>query len=138
MMLSPAAVVFGQQSQKIATKVDLSASTIEGSTRTRATFTAQVAADSAGVKPTGSVSFMNGEQSIGAAFLDSDGRATYTADALPAGMQKITAVYTGDDVFGAATSAPAAVNSAASGVPAFTLSASATSLKVKGWEIVNA
>jgi len=128
--LLPAAS-FGQQSQKIATTVNLSASTIEGPTRTRATLTAQVAVNPTdAAKPTGSVSFMNGDQSIGAAFLDSDGRATYTPDALPTGMQKISAVYVGDDKFQASKSSPAAVNSTASGVPAFTLSSSATSLKV--------
>src|SRR5271168_1086486 len=131
-VLLPAAA-FGQQSQKIATTVNLSASTIEGPIRTRATFTAQVAADpseAAGAKPTGSISFMNGEQSIGSAFLDGNGRATYTADALPAGMQKITAVYVGDNSFQTSSSLAAAVNSATSGVPAFTLSSSATALKV--------
>src|SRR5271163_2067137 len=128
--LLPAAS-FGQQSQKIATTVNLSASTIGGPTRTRATLTAQVAVNPTdAAKPTGSVSFMNGDQSIGAAFLDSDGRATYTPDALPTGMQKISAVYVGDDKFQASKSSPAAVNSTASGVPAFTLSSSATSLKV--------
>lgn len=121
---------FAQQSQKTVTRVNLSASTIEGPTRTRATFTAQVAADSTGAKPTGSVSFMNGDRSIGAAFLDSEGRATYTADALPAGMQKITAIYMGDNNFEASTSVSAAVNSATSGVPTFTLSANATALSV--------
>jgi hypothetical protein len=73
---------------------------------------------------------MNGEQSIGAAFLDGEGRATYTADALPSGPQKITAVYAGDASFASATSDPAVVNSAASGLPGFTLGASATTLSV--------
>ena len=44
--------------------------------------------------------------------------------------QKITAVYQGDDNFEAASSTPAAVNSAVSGVPAFTLTASNSSLSV--------
>ena len=73
---------------------------------------------------------MNGEQSIGAAFLDSEGRATFTAAALPTGEQKITAVYEGDGNFEASNSAPAVVNSAASGVPGFTLTASNASLSV--------
>jgi hypothetical protein len=125
-----------QQAEKIPTHINLSVSTAEGPARTEATFTVQVVGaeitgpNSTGSVPTGSVSFLNGEHSMGAAFLDSEGRATYTASALPVGEQKITAVYRGDDNFEATTSSPAAVNSAASGVPAFTLTASNSSLSV--------
>ena len=125
-----------QQAEKLRTRINLSASTAEGSARTAATFTVQVTgtestgSSSTGSVPTGSVSFMNGEHSIGAAFLDSEGRATLTVTALPAGEQKIAAVYQGDDNFETASSTPAVVNSAASGVPAFTLSASNSSLSV--------
>ncbi len=129
--LSPGSI-HTQQTQKLSTRIDLSASTIEGPARTRATFTAQVAGTDGtrGAVPTGSVSFISGEHSIGAAFLDNEGRATYTADALPAGEQKITAVYEGDDSLQASNSAPAVVNSAASGVPGFTLTSSSGSLSV--------
>jgi len=125
----------GQQAQRIPTRIALSTSGAEGQRRNSATFTAQVdvagqKTSDAGVSPTGSVSFMNGEQSIGAAFLDGEGRATLSVDALPAGEQKITAVYQGDDNFEAATSTPAAVTAAATGVPGFTLSASNSSLSV--------
>jgi hypothetical protein len=125
-----------QQGEKVPTRINLGASTAEGSARTAATFTVQVTAteptgpNATGSLPTGSVSFVNGEHSIGAAFLDSEGRATLSVAALPAGEQKITAVYQGDDNFAAASSTPAVVNSAASGVPAFTLSASNSSLSV--------
>ena len=129
-----------QQAGKVSTRINLNASTAEGPTRTRATFTAQVAgvesSDPDAALPTGSVSFMLGERSIGAAFLNPEGRATYTADALPVGEQKITAVYQGDDGFEAANSAPAVVTSNASGLPAFTLAASATSLKVVAGQTV--
>ncbi|AXC11579.1 putative periplasmic aspartyl protease [Acidisarcina polymorpha] len=79
--------------------------------------------------PSGSVSFMDGDRSLGSAVLDSEGKATYSVDALPLGEQKITAVYEGDDSHSASSSAPSTVNSLASGVPGFTLSASASSLK---------
>lgn len=118
---------------KSPTKLDLSVSTVQGAARTQATFTAKVAsADSSAANPvpTGSVSFMDGDRSIGAAFVDAEGRATYTATALPAGVQKITAVYVGDESHQRSASEPAAVTSEASGVPAFTLSATATSLSV--------
>ncbi len=128
-MLS-AGLACAQQAGRTPSRVELSASTIEGSARTQATFTARVAGLDSSSVPTGSVSFMSGERSIGAAFLDGEARATYTATALPAGEQSVTAVYEGDSSYEAAKSAPAAVNSTTSGVPGFTLSTSASSLSV--------
>ncbi len=134
--LTASARVAGSPSVQVApTQTELSVSTIEGSSRTRATFTAAVkatetSATETGARPTGSVSFRSGEQSFGSALLDSEGRATYTAEALPAGLQKITAVYEGDDSHKTSNSTPAAVNSATSGVAAYTLSASSTALNV--------
>ena len=124
-----------QQAERIATRVALDTAGAEGQARNGATFTVQVTSadrknSDAPSVPTGSVSFMNGEHSIGAAFLDDQGRATLTVAALPAGEQKITAVYQGDDNFEAAASAPAAVTAEATGVPGFTLSASNSSLSV--------
>ena len=120
-----------QQAERIPTHINLTASAAEGPARTGATFTVQVAGpETTSAVPTGSVSFMNGERSIGAAFLDSQGRVTYSVAALPAGEQKITAVYQGDDNFEATSSAPAVVNAEASGVPGFTLTASNSSLSV--------
>jgi hypothetical protein len=132
---------FGQTADKAPTRVDLQVATIEGASRTQATFTARIAgADESSANaaaPTGSVSFMNGDHSIGSAFVDAEGRATYTANALPLGQLKITAVYQGDESYQAATSTPAAVNSAASGAAAFTLSANATSLSVVAGQTVS-
>ncbi len=125
----------GQQAERIPARIALTTSGAEGEARNGATFTVQVTSASqkssdAAPAPTGSVSFMNGEQSIGAAFLDGEGRATLSVAALPAGEQKITAVYQGDDNFEAATSTSAAVTAAATGVPGFTLGASNSSLSV--------
>ena len=114
---------------KIATRTELSVATLEGATRTQATFTAKVRpANSQDGQPTGSVSFFTGSNSIGAALLDGEGKATYSVAALPQGIQKITAVYQGDDANGGSTSAAAPVSSVTSGVPGFTLTASQTSL----------
>jgi len=142
--LFAAGVGRGQQADeaavKVATHTDLSVSTSEGPTRTQATFTVQVTsvqvtgAPSGGAEssaiPGGSVSFMDGGRSIGAALLDSDGRATLTVDALPVGLRQITAVYEGDAGHTLSTSLPAAVHSEASGAQGFTLSAAPTSLSV--------
>ena len=124
-----------QQAERIPTRIALNTSGAEGPARNGATFTVQVTgadgkSSDAASTPTGSVSFMNGEHSIGAAFLDDQGRATLSVAALPAGEQKITAVYQGDDTFEAAGSTPAVVTAEATGVPGFTLSASNTSLSV--------
>lgn len=131
-----------QQEQKLPAQITLSASTAEGAARTGATFTVQVAATApnsgtVSLVPTGSVSFMNGEQSIGAAFLDSHGRASLSVAALPAGDQKITAVYEGDDNFRAVSSAAAAVHAEANGVPSFTLSTSNSTLSVTAGQDVS-
>jgi len=124
-----------QQAERIPTRVTLTTSGAEGQARNGETFTAQVSTavqknSDAASAPTGSVSFMDGEHSIGAAFLDDQGRATLSVAALPAGEEKITAVYQGDDTFEAASSDPAVVTAAATGVPGFTLTASNSSLSV--------
>jgi hypothetical protein len=125
-----------QQVQQLHSRIHLSAQTAQGPARTGAIFTVQVAgaepanSDATVAAPSGSVSFMNGETSIGAALLDSQGRASLTIAALPAGEQKITAIYMGDENFEASNSAPAVINADASGVPGFTLSTSNSSLTV--------
>ncbi len=131
--LLPAPAALGQSPQPPLgqTRTTLAASTIEGPSRTQATFTATVeSADPGASRPTGSVSFMRGSQSIGSAFLDAEGTATLTVNALPPGMQSISAVYEGDEAHQSSTSPSAEVNSATSGVAGFTLSANPTSLKV--------
>jgi hypothetical protein len=121
---------WGQQEAR-PTHITLNATTVEG-TRTHATFTAQVtkADNGESTVPTGSVSFMDGERSIGAAVIDSEGKATYTADELAPGERNITAIYQGDANFAISTSAQTVVASAATGVPSYTLSSSVSSLKV--------
>jgi hypothetical protein len=127
---------------RAATQTEMSVSATEGPVRTRASFSVQVkvarsGVDEASATPTGSVSFMDGERSIGAALLDSDGRATLTVDALPAGFRQITAVYEGDSGHLASASRPAVVHSEASGAQGFTLSAAPTSLSVAAGDTVS-
>jgi hypothetical protein len=129
--LLPAAQAWSQSADKIPSRVDLGVSTIEGPAKTQATFSVKVAGaseNSSATPPTGSISFMIGDRSLGSAFLDSEGRATYSSEGLPPGMQKVTAVYQGDEGYGASSSAPESVSAQASGTPGFTLSASTTTL----------
>jgi hypothetical protein len=121
---------------KTSTHTDLSVSTIQGQLRTHATLTALVTAPG-GEIPSGSVSFMDGESSVGAAFLDADGRATLTVTALPPGSQTITAVYEGDAGHLTSTSTAASVTSEVSGAQSFTLSASPTTLSVVAGDTVS-
>jgi len=135
MTLLSAAFAWSQSAQRIPSRVDLGVATVEGPNRTQATFSAKVAGEtSSATPPTGSVSFLiadpstRSNKSIGSAFLDANGTAAYTSEGLPPGLQKVTAVYEGDGAYGASSSAPAAVNAQSSGLPAFTLSASTTTL----------
>ena len=66
------------------------------------TFTATLTGG--GVKPTGTVTFLNGSSSIGTGTLNSSGVATLAVTTLPVGANRITASYAGDSHYGAATS----------------------------------
>ena len=72
------------------------------------TFTATVSANVGGPGvPTGTVTFADGGTVLGTAALDANGRATYSTSLLPAGLQSITASYSGDPNFGPSTSSAA-------------------------------
>ena len=69
------------------------------------TFTATVnAVAPASGTPTGSVAFLDGSITLGTATLSTGGKATLTTKALPAGLDPITAVYSGDSNFSTSTS----------------------------------
>jgi hypothetical protein len=77
--------------------------------------------------PTGTVTFKDGATTLGTATLAS-GAASYTTSALATGAHSITVSYSGDSVFGAATSAASTVTI---GVPpAISFAAQPTSLTV--------
>jgi hypothetical protein len=65
------------------------------------TFTASIATFA--TSPTGSVTFYDGTTQLGMGTVAS-GSATYTTSALTAGIHSITAAYSGDSTYGAATS----------------------------------
>ncbi len=69
---------------------------------TAATFEVKVARADGGV-PSGTVTLWNGETPIAAAVFDTDGDASYTAQALPADTRQVTATYSGDTQFAAST-----------------------------------
>ena len=57
-----------------------------------------------GTYPTGSVTFYNGTTALGTGMISASGVATFSTSALPTGTDSVTAGYTGDSNFGAATS----------------------------------
>ena len=69
------------------------------------TFTATVAATAAGSSvPTGSVTFMDGTQTLGTSGVDNSGVASISTPILNGGTQAITAVYAGNSEFAPSTS----------------------------------
>lgn len=66
------------------------------------TFTATVT--SAGDTPTGTVTFLDGEETLGTGTLDGSGVATFTTTELAAGTHAISARYEGTLLFGSSTS----------------------------------
>ena len=71
--------------------------------------------------PTGTVTFMDGTTSLGSSSLNGSRGATLSTSALPAGVNNITAIYSGDSDFSSSTSSPMTVSAD------FTISASAAS-----------
>ena len=69
------------------------------------TFTATVSADASGsTVPTGSVTFMDGTQTLGVSGIDESGVATFSTESLIGGTHAITAVYGGATDFAGSTS----------------------------------
>ena len=62
-----------------------------------------------GVTPTGTVTFLNGKVRLGTSDVDTTGLASLTLTSLPAGTNRITAVYDGDATFAASTSTVASI-----------------------------
>lgn len=117
--------------QAAPTTTQLSISTLEGDSRTRARFTVHVMGVESSATPAGSVSVKLGERSLGSAILDENGFATYTVDAFPQGRQQIIATYDGSTQFAPSTSPARPLDSVTSGLPDYTIAASATALTVK-------
>ncbi len=91
------------------TTVALVSSTSPSNFGQSVTFTATVAADAAGSSvPVGSVTFMDGTQSLGTFTIDGSGVASVSTASLSGGTHEITAVYGGGTDFASSTSSPLA------------------------------
>ena len=110
------------------TSTSLAASASSISQGSPVTLTATVKPASGSTAPTGSVTFYNGQTSLGTATL-SGGVATLTTSALPAGTNSLTASYAGASAFSASSSSAVdvMVNSSTASTTT-TLAASATSV----------
>jgi hypothetical protein len=91
---------------KGATSTTLTSSANPAGLNQSITFTATVTSSSA-LKPTGTVTFMDGATALGSPVtLNGSGAATLTISTLKAGTHSITAVYSGDSNFAGSTSSP--------------------------------
>jgi streptogramin lyase len=107
--------------------VSITSSTSSANLNANVTFTAMVTSLTSG-SPTGSVEFLDGSTVLGSATLNASDTATFTTNSLSAGLHKITALYSGDQDFSGATSAPLAEIITA---PDFSLMLNPTSLTLK-------
>ena len=113
---SASSSVLSQIVQKASTSTVLTDSSQSGSLILSAT----VSRASAGT-PTGTVTFMDGTTSLGSSALNASGVATLSTSLLSAGVNNLTAIYSGDSDFGTSTSSAMAVSAD------FALSSSAAS-----------
>lgn len=127
-VLTQASAQSNQAAQPVGTKTSLAITTQDNGTRTKATFDVTVSSQNS--VPTGTVTFMDGEHSIGSAVVNAEGHATLTVDALPSGAQKVVALYSGDAAHTASSSLLQPMASATSGIADYTVAASSTSLSV--------
>ena len=76
---------------------------------TAVTFSSAVTSGAGGAIPTGTVSYVTSTGAVlaGPVTVDASGNATVTTSAIPGGAYKLTATYSGDGTYAAATSTPA-------------------------------
>jgi hypothetical protein len=108
------------------TATTLTASTTTAVSGTAITFTAAVKETSGSSTPTGTVTFYDGQTSLGTGTLSSSS-ATYSTSGLAVGTHSITASYGGDASNAASTSSTVTVTITAATAPDFTLAVSGTS-----------
>ncbi|HEU5351764.1 MAG TPA: Ig-like domain repeat protein [Terracidiphilus sp.] len=109
--------------QKGVTATSMTASPTNPAVGASETFSVTLTTDSAGVAPTGTVTFMNGAATLGTVPLAgtggsyseasvnlAGGTSSYSTTSLPAGNDSITAAYSGDGNYAASTSSAVTVN----------------------------
>jgi hypothetical protein len=132
-VLALASAAFGQSSTAVPTTTTLTtAPASDASGKTTLTVHVSPAPQSAGAG--GSVTFEETDSSgqphsLGSAFVASDGSASLTVPALPAGVHAVRAVYSGTESSAASTSAPAGVTAEAA-APDFSLTSAPTTLNL--------
>jgi hypothetical protein len=101
---SSESTVVNESIQAITTTV-LSSPTLVTSPGQPLTLTATVSAPSGTASPSGSVTFLDGSQSLGTVQLDGNSAVSLAIDDLPVGVQSISASYSGDSLHTSSTSA---------------------------------
>ena len=115
---------FLSQTITASTTTTLSSSLNSAAVGAQVSLTAFVGSNGAGI-PTGTVTFLNGTNSLGTVSLDGTGTAVLTTNGLTVGSHTLTAVYNGDGAFQTSTSnaVTEVINTALSSATALTSSA---------------
>jgi hypothetical protein len=113
-----------------ASKTALTASASSVATGASVTFTATVTSTASATVPTGTVTFVDGNTSIGTGTLSAGAVAKFSTTALAAGAHSITAVYGGDGTFASSTSTAVNVTVGGGSSGDFVLAASPASASV--------
>jgi RHS repeat-associated protein len=103
--LSSTSSALGQTVNQVSSSVAVSSSLNPSTFGQTITLSTTVSAVSPGTgTPTGSVVFLDGITTLSASELDGNGLATYTTNAISAGVRSITVAYSGDTNFASSTS----------------------------------
>jgi hypothetical protein len=101
------------------------------------TLTANVKQKSGSGIPTGTVSFLEGQTSLGSGPLDATGTAALSTSSLGQGVHTIVATYAGNSGDGPSTSASVTVTVAPAATPSYQLSVSSSDVTVTPGDIAN-
>ncbi len=85
-------------SQEVGSSMNLNSSSSYSTLNSAVTFTATIYGGNG--TPTGTVTFLDGDTTLGTATIDGTGTATFTTSDLLLGSQMITAIYSGDATYG--------------------------------------
>jgi hypothetical protein len=114
---------------KTNTSISLSASATQITAGNRVTFSSKVSPAGGSGTPTGTITFLDSQMSLGSATL-SAGSGQFTATNLSTGTHLVTSTYSGDANFNASTSSATTITVAAAPAADYTLSMSTSNMNV--------
>ncbi len=121
----------------VATTASLTTSQAQVSTGDSVSFTATIAPQSGSGMPSGTVSFLDGGNVLGAGALNRNGVASFATSSLSPGTHSITASYAGDAADEPSVSAAVMVTVATPAAPGYTMVVSSSDVVVTRGEVAN-